>query len=132
MSTRIATEAAKEPFVISRADFEADLKRGYTVLEHSPATVEVIRDHRTGHKLERPIPAVLKLACMRCQWDTIAGPLGLGPDNARKTGEDLMVDHLRQEHQWPYGPFCNPYGHMADVVIEGMEPVGYQDQIKEI
>lgn len=122
MTNRISPEDNKR-VVISKADFNKDWALGYATVEYQPESVKVHRDHRTGREVKIPIPAVINYCCMRCAFSHTM-PLA-------------MTKHQQmQEHKWPFDPFSNPYGHIADVVIEGIDDndetgVNYNEYLKE-
>jgi hypothetical protein len=133
---RVDLPAPAPAVVISRADFESDFKRGYCVLEFRSAGEEVLRDMRNpGVEIRRKTEQVLMFRCMRCQFDCVDGNYApkvsaLEPGVVRsRTGKDLIQDHLAAGvHPWSYSPFQNPYGNIADVVIEGIEE--YEKELK--
>ncbi len=114
--TRVEPEI-KHPVIVPRSDYEIDLKRGYCILEHRPAYTEVLTDPTSGRKIEREVKQVLVYRCMYCQFDCV----DCDYTNDR-TGLDIIRTHIfRGEHPWRYAPFFSPYGHVSDVVIEGIE-----------
>lgn len=107
--------------VISQADFEEDFKRGFCVIEYNPARTETITDHRSGASVTRELEATLVVRCMFCEFDMVAGFVKTYKGQ-RITGEYCMQEHLKQnKHHWPYSAFKNPYGSVADVIIEGID-----------
>jgi hypothetical protein len=116
--TRLDPPILKPATVVSRADYEADRLRGYCILEFRPAGIEVLTDRMNpGKEIRRPVSQILLFRCMRCQFDCVDSAY-----TKDRTGLDIMKLHLfHGEHPWSYTPFKNPYGNIADVVIEGIE-----------
>lgn len=106
----------KAPSVISRADFDKDYAFGYVALEYNPERVEIITDRRTGKQIRRTLLADITYRCVDCQFDSLD----------RKVTEQHRAEG---NHPWGYGPFQSPYGHIADVEIEGIED--YETFLKE-
>lgn len=103
--------------IINRADFDKDFVHGYVILEFNPERVEVLTDRRSGKQIRRTLLADITYRCVRCQFDSL--------DKKR------LEEHLSEgNHPWKYGPFQNPYGHIADAQIEGIED--YETFLKEI
>lgn len=129
--TRIDVDKdTKGPTIITRADYEADRKRGYCVLEFSPAGEKIIKNPRNRTtEIRKVVPAMYTFRCMKCKFD--AADTRYTPDpqtGGPRTGLDLIKLHVfRNEHPWPYGSFTNPYGNIEDVIIEGVD-----DYTKEI
>lgn len=106
-----------EAKVIRREDFDRDFKFGCVCLEYNPEREEVITDRRSGKELRRTLQADIVYRCVRCQFDSL--------------DKKLVDEHIAEgRHLWPYGPFQNPYGAIADVEIEGIED--YATFLKEI
>lgn len=119
---RIALEDTKQdPVHVSKQDFEADMKRGYTAVEVRPAGQRIIRNRRNPAKdIVTEIPPVVAFRCMRCQFDAVNSDYKR-PDGSYRSGEDLIREHVfHGDHPWPYTRFETPYGHVEDVTIEGI------------
>lgn len=106
--TRVDREE-KQPVVVSQAEYATDKRRGYCITVWAPEREEVLKDPRSQKSVTLKHPAVFRYACMECRFDT--------------TDENLIKEHLAAEnpHLWKFGHFDNPYGSVADVVIEGIE-----------
>lgn len=119
----IAEISPAEPCVVPRKDYEADRKRGFCVLEYTPARTMVIHNPRNPEQtVTKQLPAVLMFRCMRCRYDVVESDYGFDPETKQKrTGLDLIQKHLdRGVHPWPYNAFESPYGNVQDVTIEGV------------
>lgn len=128
--TRVELLDNKVKTVISRSDYEADRKRGFTVIEYKPAGELVIKNPRyPERKVVKQVPAVHMYQCMFCKFNAVDTAYSLDPDTQQpRTGLDIIKKHLTvNKHPWPYKPFDNPYGNIEDVTIEGVE-----DYSKEI
>lgn len=124
---RVEHEAEAPVEVITRSQYETDLKVGYCILIYRPKGEQILRDRRNpGKEIRQPVDEVLTYRCMRCRFDCISGAYGHG--EKQTTGINLIKAHIANgQHPWSYNPFENPYGNIADVVIEGIE-----DYSKEI
>lgn len=113
--TRLEPES-KPAVVISRADFERDYAFGYVALEYNPERTVVLKDRRSGKEIRQVLLADITYRCVDCQFDSL---------------DRRLIEEHRSEgkHPWGYGPFQNPYGHIADVQIEGIED--YMTYLKE-
>lgn len=125
MIKRLDHPALPPAIVITADQYEEDKKRGYCRLEAMPAKIQTVVNPRDrAQYVEAKIPAVNMFRCMECQFDVV------DQDFSKGTGLDKMREHLAGgKHPWPYGHFDNPYGNIADVVIEGIDD--YSTRVKE-
>lgn len=102
---------------VTKEEYQEDLVKGYIPRIMFEKRQQVIRDRATGMQIVRQVPEEIFYQCMRCQFDS--------------QDEKLMLEHLTNgEHPWRFTPFENPYGHISEVVIEGIEDystIGDQD-----
>ena len=118
---RIAHDEAPPVVVITREEFEQDLKNGYCKIERSPESEVVIRDKRTGAEHKRIVPQVVIFQCMLCCFNCINGDY-LDDKREKTTGAKLIQKHIAGgNHPWRFALFKSPYGHIADVTIEGVD-----------
>lgn len=124
---RIEHEDVKR-VVITRAELEADLKRGFCVLEFSPAGDLVIKNPRGNTEIRKPMPAVHLFRCMRCQYDVNDGAYPPDKKGVKRGGLALIKEHVTgNKHPWPYPLYESPYGNIEDVIIEGV--ADYQKEV---
>lgn len=98
----------KEPQLVSRVSFDADFSHGCVAVEFNPEVEEEIKDQRSGKSIRRLRLADISYRCVWCQFDSL--------------DKTLIDKHLAMgQHPWKFNPFENPYGHIADVVIEGID-----------
>lgn len=108
MSVKRIEQTQPEPTIISRANFDADFRFGFVALEFNPEREIIHRDNRSGREIRTIALADICYRCVRCQFDTL--------------DRGMINKHMDLgNHQWPYGLFNNPYGHIADAYIEGIE-----------
>ena len=94
--------------IVSRESFDHDWAFGFVCLEFNPPREEILRDSRTGREIRRHLDADITYRCVRCQFDNL-------------DKKELEIHMAEGVHPWPYGPFQSPYGHIADVEIEGID-----------
>jgi hypothetical protein len=105
---RIEPEEQQPVTVVSRADFDRDYTIGYVALEFNPERQVIIQDRRTTKEIRQVLLADITYRCVDCQFDSL--------------DKKVIEEHRAEgQHPWGYGPFKNPYGHIADVEIEGIE-----------
>lgn len=94
---------------VSKSDFEQDWKRGYAILEWKPESYTVRRNPVNGQEIRIKVDPIPNYCCMRCAFST--------PEKS------YITEHVFRDttHKWRFGPFRNPYGNIAHVVIEGIE-----------
>lgn len=125
MITRIEHEAKPVHTVITRQEYEADVARGYCILEYSPASTRMIKNPRDPRQEVRvPVEQTVIYRCMKCKFDAVSG------DYNKTTGLSIIKEHVSGgHHPWMYGAFTSPYGNTADVSIEGISE--YAQEIKK-
>jgi hypothetical protein len=101
---------------VAKSDFETDWKRGYAVLEWKPESYRVLRNPVGGREIRIKVDAVPNYCCMKCGFSTVV--------------KEYILKHIfHDEHPWHFGPFRNPYGNIAHVVIDGVD--NYDQLVKE-